>query len=141
MAGNLATQLFLMNNQAKHRSWIVRQIYGTTTGRKSKELLRWAFLEFSPSDGPSPGDSTLRGGAIPSARECGRFRTHPRDRIWVGQRQVNQVNGQDPEQNTSSQAVHKVPRAFFNAIREWTFSDLRRLKSHLKFTFDSPRHS
>jgi hypothetical protein len=61
--------------------------------------------------------------------------------LWVGQRQVNQVNGQDPEQNTSSQAVHKVPRAFFNAIREWTFSDLRRLKSHLKFTFDSPRHS
>jgi hypothetical protein len=50
MAGNLATQLFLMNNQAKHRSWIVRQIYGTTTGRESKELLD-KLGRFKPLDG------------------------------------------------------------------------------------------
>ena len=39
MAGNLATQLFLMNNQADHRRWIVRQIYGTASGKEPKELL------------------------------------------------------------------------------------------------------
>ena len=50
MAGNLATQLFLMNNQAKHRSWIVRQIYGTTTGREPKELLD-KLRHFRPLDG------------------------------------------------------------------------------------------
>jgi hypothetical protein len=50
MAGNLATQLFLMNNQAKHRSWIVRQIYGTTTGQQPKELLD-KLRHFKPLDG------------------------------------------------------------------------------------------
>src|SRR5262245_8999910 len=42
--------LFLMNNQAKHRSWIVRQIYGTTTGREPKELLD-KLRHFRPLDG------------------------------------------------------------------------------------------
>jgi hypothetical protein len=39
MAGNLATQLFLMNNQAVHRRWIVRQIYGTASGPEQRDLL------------------------------------------------------------------------------------------------------
>lgn len=39
MAGNLATQLFLMNNQADHRRFVVQQMYGTTSGNESKELL------------------------------------------------------------------------------------------------------
>jgi hypothetical protein len=39
MAGNLATQLFLMNNQADHRRFVVQQIFGTTSGNESKELL------------------------------------------------------------------------------------------------------
>ena len=50
MAGNLATQLFLMNNQAKHRSWIVRQIYGTTIGKEPKELLD-KLRHLKPLDG------------------------------------------------------------------------------------------
>jgi DNA helicase HerA-like ATPase len=33
MAGNLATQLFLMNNQAQHRRYVVKQVFGTTSGR------------------------------------------------------------------------------------------------------------
>ena len=32
MAGNLATQLFLMNNQAQHRRFVVKQVFGTTSG-------------------------------------------------------------------------------------------------------------
>lgn len=59
MAGNLATQLFLMNNQAKHRSWIVRQIYGTTTGREPKELLN-KLGHFRPLDGQHHQMALLR---------------------------------------------------------------------------------
>jgi hypothetical protein len=50
MAGNLATQLYLMNSQATHRRWIVRQMYGTTTGKEPKELLEKLRL-FKPLDG------------------------------------------------------------------------------------------
>jgi len=39
LAGNLATQLFLMNNQAAHRSAIVKQMFGTTAGRDAKQLM------------------------------------------------------------------------------------------------------
>jgi DNA helicase HerA-like ATPase len=39
MAGNLATQLFLMNNQADHRRFVVQQMCGTTSGGKARELL------------------------------------------------------------------------------------------------------
>jgi hypothetical protein len=39
MAGNLATQLFLMNNQAEHRRFIVKQMFGTTSGAEPKKLL------------------------------------------------------------------------------------------------------
>jgi hypothetical protein len=40
MAGNLATQLFLMNNQADHRRCIVKQMYGSTSGNEAKDLLK-----------------------------------------------------------------------------------------------------
>jgi DNA helicase HerA-like ATPase len=50
MAGNLATQLFLMNNQAKHRGWIVRQVYGTTAGKEPKKLMD-KLSHFKPLDG------------------------------------------------------------------------------------------
>src|SRR5262245_332809 len=39
MAGNLATQLFLMNNQAEHRRSVVRQVHGTTSGTAPRNLL------------------------------------------------------------------------------------------------------
>jgi hypothetical protein len=39
MAGNLASQLFLMNNQATHRRLIVTQLLGTTTTSEAKGLL------------------------------------------------------------------------------------------------------
>src|SRR5262245_36323612 len=39
MAGNLATQLFLMNNQAQHRRFVVKQVFGTTSGTAPKKLL------------------------------------------------------------------------------------------------------
>jgi DNA helicase HerA-like ATPase len=39
MAGNLATQLFLMNNQATHRRLIVTQLLGTTATSEAKGLL------------------------------------------------------------------------------------------------------
>lgn len=39
MAGNLASQLFLMNNQADHRRFVVRQMFGTMSGSGPKELL------------------------------------------------------------------------------------------------------
>ena len=39
MAGNLATQLSLMNNQAEHRLAVVRQAFGSTTGTEAKALL------------------------------------------------------------------------------------------------------
>lgn len=39
MAGNLATQLFLMNNQAEHRRFVVRQMYGATAGAEPAAML------------------------------------------------------------------------------------------------------
>jgi hypothetical protein len=39
MAGNLATQFFLMNNMAEHRNFVARQMYGSTTGAEAKVLL------------------------------------------------------------------------------------------------------
>ena len=39
MAGNLATQLFLMNNQAEHRRSVVKQVFGTTSGSGPRQLL------------------------------------------------------------------------------------------------------
>ncbi len=39
MAGNLATQLFLMNNQAQHRRAIALQVCGTVSSPKAKALL------------------------------------------------------------------------------------------------------
>lgn len=39
MAGNLATQLFLMNNQARHRRAIVTQVCGSVASPKAKALL------------------------------------------------------------------------------------------------------
>lgn len=39
MAGNLATQLFLMNNQAEHRRFVVRQMYGATSGPEPAAML------------------------------------------------------------------------------------------------------
>jgi len=39
MAGNLATQLFLMNNQAQHRRYVVKQVFGTTSGNEPRKLL------------------------------------------------------------------------------------------------------
>ncbi len=39
MAGNLATQLFLMNNQAAHRRFVVAQIMGTTSTNDARRLL------------------------------------------------------------------------------------------------------
>jgi hypothetical protein len=39
MAGNLATQLFLMNNQAAHRRFVVTQVFGTTSTVEAKALL------------------------------------------------------------------------------------------------------
>ncbi|MFT4080308.1 ATP-binding protein [Rhodomicrobium sp.] len=39
MAGNLATQLSLMNNQAEHRIAVVRQAFGSTTSSEAKALL------------------------------------------------------------------------------------------------------
>lgn len=38
MAGNLATQLFLMNGQAEHRNFVVRQVYGGLAGAEAKRL-------------------------------------------------------------------------------------------------------
>ncbi|MEN0065217.1 MAG: hypothetical protein AAGA48_23940 [Myxococcota bacterium] len=37
-AGNLATRLFLMNNQARHRATVVRQVYATTAGKEARGL-------------------------------------------------------------------------------------------------------
>jgi hypothetical protein len=39
LAGNLATQLFLMNNQAQHRRFVVKQMFGTTSGTEPRKLL------------------------------------------------------------------------------------------------------
>jgi DNA helicase HerA-like ATPase len=39
MAGNLATQLFLMNNQANHRRFVVAQLLGTTSTSEAHQLL------------------------------------------------------------------------------------------------------
>jgi hypothetical protein len=39
MAGNLATQLFLMNNQAAHRRFVVTQAIGTTSTTEARGLL------------------------------------------------------------------------------------------------------
>jgi DNA helicase HerA-like ATPase len=39
MAGNLATQLFLMNNQAVHRRFVVAQVIGTTSTTEARSLL------------------------------------------------------------------------------------------------------
>lgn len=39
MAGNMATQLFLMNNQAQHRRAIVSQVCGTTATAEAKAVL------------------------------------------------------------------------------------------------------
>lgn len=38
VAGTMATQLFLMNGQAKHRQAVVRQVYGTTSSSDAKQL-------------------------------------------------------------------------------------------------------
>jgi hypothetical protein len=39
MAGNLATQLFLMNNQAAHRLHVVKQMLGTSGTSEAKTML------------------------------------------------------------------------------------------------------
>lgn len=39
MAGNLATQLFLMNNQAEHRRFVIRQMYGATADPEPAVML------------------------------------------------------------------------------------------------------
>jgi hypothetical protein len=39
MAGNLATQLFLMNNQANHRRFVAAQLLGNTSSGEARELL------------------------------------------------------------------------------------------------------
>jgi DNA helicase HerA-like ATPase len=39
MTGNLATQLFLMNNQAAHRRFVVAQVLGTTSTNEARSLL------------------------------------------------------------------------------------------------------
>lgn len=49
LAGNLATQLFLMNNQADHRNVVVRQIHGTTTGNDAHET-KQRLQSFAPFD-------------------------------------------------------------------------------------------
>ena len=38
-SGNLATQLLLMNIQAQHRRFVVKQVFGTTNGSKPRKLL------------------------------------------------------------------------------------------------------
>ena len=50
MAGNLATQLFLMNNQADHRLCIVKQMYGSTSGNEAKDMLK-ALGKLKPFQG------------------------------------------------------------------------------------------
>jgi hypothetical protein len=49
-AGALATQLFLLNNQAEHRRHIVRQVLGTTTGAEAQRLLQ-RLSELEPGQG------------------------------------------------------------------------------------------
>ncbi len=39
LAGNLATQLFLMNNQAAHRKFVAGQLLGTTSGREGSAMM------------------------------------------------------------------------------------------------------
>lgn len=50
MAGNLATQLYLMNNQASHRRWIVKQMFGTTSGSDARNLME-QLNALSPFEG------------------------------------------------------------------------------------------
>ncbi|MFZ4072008.1 MAG: ATP-binding protein [Caulobacterales bacterium] len=50
MAGNLATQLFLMNNQASHRRFVVTQLLGTVGGPDSRAMLE-ALGRLKPLEG------------------------------------------------------------------------------------------
>lgn len=50
MAGNLATQLFLMNNQAAHRRFVVTQILGSVIGPDGRALLD-AISRLKPLEG------------------------------------------------------------------------------------------
>lgn len=50
MAGNLATQLFLMNNQAAHRRFVVTQILGSLIGPDGRALLD-AISRLKPLEG------------------------------------------------------------------------------------------
>jgi hypothetical protein len=49
-AGALATQLFLLNNQADHRLRVVRQVLGTTSGTDAQRLLQ-KLSEMEPGQG------------------------------------------------------------------------------------------
>ncbi len=50
MAGNLATQLFLMNNQAAHRRFVVTQLLGSVSGPEGRSLLD-AISKLQPLEG------------------------------------------------------------------------------------------
>jgi hypothetical protein len=50
MAGNLATQLFLMNNQATHRRFVVTQLLGSTSGPEGRSMLD-AISKLQPLEG------------------------------------------------------------------------------------------
>ena len=49
-AGALATQLFLLNNQAEHRRHVVRQVLGTTAGAEAQGLLQ-RLSQLEPGQG------------------------------------------------------------------------------------------
>lgn len=50
MAGNLATQLFLLNAMADHRRYTLKQMYGTTGGREAKDMMD-RLAQLKPFDG------------------------------------------------------------------------------------------
>ena len=50
IAGNLATQLFLMNNQAAHRRFIVGQLLGSVSGSEGRSMLE-ALGKLQPLEG------------------------------------------------------------------------------------------
>lgn len=49
LAGSLATKLYLMNSQAGHRQWIVKQMYGSGASTEAKKLLK-QLTAFKPFD-------------------------------------------------------------------------------------------
>ena len=52
LAGNLATQLFLMNNQAAHRRFVVAQVTGTNASNEARTLLEQLILRITRPNSP-----------------------------------------------------------------------------------------